>query len=66
MTFNGFEHFGSFEKCCETAKLQSRATLTELRNELFFAARASRHGGDFAFLKCYEELLPLFKQKLNS
>lgn len=66
MTFNGYEHFGSFEKCCQAANAQSRASLEDLRNELFFECRAARHRGDSAYLARYVELLPHFKQILGS
>jgi len=59
MTFNGYEHFGSFEASAEASKKRDRRTLDDIRNELFFAARASRHGGDDHFLDVYSELLPL-------
>ncbi len=64
MTFNGYEHFGSFEGAAENARARRRATLTDLRNELFMAARGSQHRGDDKFLEDYRELLPLLKQKI--
>lgn len=60
MTFNGYEHFGSFEKCCQAANARSRASLEDVRNELFFCARASRHRGDDEYVERYAELLPYF------
>ena len=62
MSFNGYEHFGSFEKCCEAAKSRSRASLDDVRNELFFECRASRHRGDDRFVERYVELLPHFER----
>ena len=67
MSFDGYKHYGSFEKCADAAKSKERATLADLRNELFFEARASRHRGDDDFLLVYSELLPLIRAKiLNS
>ena len=65
MSFNGYEHYGSFEAAAEAAKSGRRASLDDLRNELFFEARASRHRGDDDFLKTHSELLPLFREKLR-
>lgn len=64
MSFNGYEHFGSFEACARAAGTRSRATLEDVRNELFFECRASRHRGDDAFVSCYKDLLPHFRKKL--
>lgn len=53
-TFNGYEHWGSFEKCGEIANQileeykasgELSANLTELRTCLFFEARRWRHYG---------------------
>lgn len=65
MLFNGYEHFGSFEAAAEQARTSSRASLTEIRNELFMSARGSRHRDDDRFLDVYKELLPLLKQKIE-
>lgn len=62
MTFNGYEHFGSFEKCSEAANARSRSSLEDIRNELFFCARASRHRGDREFVERYAELLPYLER----
>ena len=64
MSFDGYQHYGSFEASADAAKARRRASLEDLRNELFFEARASRHRGDDEFLKTYAELLPLFREKL--
>ena len=47
-SFNGYEHWGSFEKCFEVGKLDltrdlRELTLTELRTCLFCLYRAIRH-----------------------
>ncbi|WP_454734457.1 hypothetical protein [Cupriavidus pauculus] len=65
MSFNGYEHYGSFEKSSSIAKQKPRQTLDELRNEQFFVARACRHVGDDRFLELYRELLPLFQALLH-
>lgn len=61
MSFNGYERYGSFEKSSALAKQRPRQTLEELRNELFFVARASRHVGGDRYVELYRELLPLFR-----
>lgn len=65
MTFDGYKHFGSFEAAAANVRGRPRATLTDLRNELFMSARGSRHRGDDKFLETYRELLPLFQQVLQ-
>ena len=65
MTFNGYEHFGSFEAAGENARTRSRATLVDVRNELFMAARASRHADNDCFIANYAELLPHFQRLLR-
>ena len=65
MSFNGYEVFGSFEQCADAAKSQRRRTLSDMRNELFFEARASRHRMDDDFLRSYEELRPLIEAELT-
>jgi len=65
MSFDGYEHFGSFEAAAENARARSRATLTDVRNELFMQARASRHRDDDKFLDTYQELLPCLKRLIQ-
>jgi hypothetical protein len=65
MTFNGYEAFGSFEACAAAAKARKRETIDDLRNELFFACRASRHMQDDAYVDFYAELRPLFERMLG-
>jgi len=45
-TFNGYEAWGSFERCANVALSRKHGTLTELRTCLFFEQRAMRHNGD--------------------
>ncbi len=66
MTFNGYEHFGSFEAAADAAKSRDRSSLELLRNELFFAARASRHRDDDLFVDTYQDLLPLLRLHVSN
>ncbi|MHC5540727.1 hypothetical protein ACYOEI_21110 [Singulisphaera rosea] len=45
-TFNGFKHWGSFERCAEIANQAPDSTLTELRTCLFFECRRWHHYGE--------------------
>jgi hypothetical protein len=65
MTFDGAKHFGSFELAVKNARARSRTTLVDVRNELFMAARASRHIGNDRYLATYSELLPHFQRLLR-
>jgi hypothetical protein len=58
MSFNGYEHFGSFDASSEAARSRQRRTIDDLRNELFFAARASRFGGA-DYMEAYRLIRPL-------
>lgn len=66
MSFNGYEHFGSFSASMHVAKQRTRATLIDVRNELFASARASRHMGNEDFLDLYRELLPVLQELIES
>jgi hypothetical protein len=46
LTFDGYKHWGSFERCAEIANARAARTLTELRTCLFFEQRRWRHFGD--------------------
>lgn len=46
LTFNGYEYWGSFEKCAEVANQERDATLVDLRTCLFFEFQRWRHYGD--------------------
>ena len=46
LTFDGYKHWGSFEKCADIANAQKGDTLTELRTCLFIEQRRWRHFGD--------------------
>ncbi len=66
MSFNGYEELGSFEACTRAARERRRASLVDLRNELFCAARASRYAGSTGYLETYAALLPLFQHMLGA
>lgn len=66
MTFNGYEYFGSFDASATAAGSGDRSSLELLRNELFFAARASRHGDDDRFVDVYRQLLPVYREWLST
>lgn len=46
LTFNGYQHWGSFEKCALIANEQRDGTLVDLRTCLFFEYQRWRHYGD--------------------
>jgi len=46
LTFEGYKHWGSFEKCAKVANARLNKTLTELRTCLFFEQRRWRHFGE--------------------
>jgi hypothetical protein len=43
LTFDGYDYWGSFEKCADVANAGLCTTLTELRTCLFFEQRRWRH-----------------------
>jgi hypothetical protein len=66
LSFNGYEFSGGFRECAEAARQTQRGTLSELRNELFFAARASHHAGsNERLMSVYKEVLPLIRNSLD-
>jgi len=46
LSFDGYERWGSFEKCAEIANAQLAGSLDELRTCLFFEQRRWRHFGE--------------------
>ena len=46
LTFDGYEHHGSFDKCADIANGRQHDTLVDLRTCLFFEQRRWRHFGD--------------------
>ena len=47
LSFNGYEHWGSFEVCGAIANERRHQTLTDLRTCLFFEQRRWRHFGEY-------------------
>ncbi len=45
-TFDGYQHWGSFDRCAEIANARDHGTLDKLRACLFFEARRWHHFGD--------------------
>lgn len=46
LTFDGYEYWGSFDKCAAIANGRDHSTLTNLRTCLFFEQRRWRHFGE--------------------
>ncbi|HEX5130424.1 MAG TPA: O-acetyl-ADP-ribose deacetylase [Usitatibacter sp.] len=59
MTFDGYKAFASGDAMKANAAARPRATLADLRAELFHQARASRHVGDRVYVQAYADLRPL-------
>lgn len=64
-SFNGYKYYGSLKATADASINSKRESLTELRNELFFTWRASRHGMGDEFVERYEELYPYFVKCLE-
>lgn len=67
MTFNGYEFYGSLAEsgnACRNSSEKSDRTLAELRNELFFCCRASRHMQVDDYIERYEAIYPLLVDKI--
>lgn len=45
LTFNAYDHWGSFDACAEVALEKRHSTLSELRTCLFYEQRRWRHSG---------------------
>ena len=66
LSFNGYEYSGGIHECAKAARQRRRETLSDLRNELFFTARATSHAGEIEHLiTVYKEILPIIRKKLN-
>ena len=66
LSFNGYEYFGGFQECAEAARQRRRETLSDLRNELFWTARAESHAGVTGHVvTLYKDILPMIRQKLD-
>ena len=46
LSFDGYEYWGSFEKCADIVGARRHSTLTELRTCLFFEQRRWHHFGE--------------------
>ena len=69
LTFNGYEHWGSFERCAEIARTENPETLTELRTKLFFIQRSWRHSDhwpDDRDMETINELLNRIRDKVRN
>jgi hypothetical protein len=67
-TFDGYERWGSFERCAEVAHSGREDSLDELRTALFFLARAVRHGGygpSDDDIRYADHLVTLLRNKLS-
>lgn len=65
MTFNDYRHFDSLEAPAAAAKAKSQDSNAQMRNKLFFPARASGHADSDAYLTQYAEMLPYFRKLIG-
>ncbi len=68
LTFDGYRHWGSFERCAEIANRREHDTLTKLRTCLFFEQRRWRHFGeepDAEALAYIHEIIESIREKLR-
>ena len=56
-SFDGYEWCGSVLAAARLARARPRRSLEDLRSELFFEFRASRHADDLDFVDVYRELM---------
>jgi hypothetical protein len=66
-SFDGYKHWGSFERCGEIANAKRMETLVELRTCLFFEQRRWNHYGrppDHEAMQSIRELLALIRAKI--
>ena len=69
LTFNGFEHCGSFDSCAEVANSRKHDTLSNLRTCLSFEQRRWHHFGeapDAAALVYWRELIEKIRSKVHA
>ena len=67
VTFDGYEHWGSFELCADIANARKHDTLSELRTCLFFEMRRWHHFGeapDRAAEKYHRSLIAMIREKV--
>jgi hypothetical protein len=61
-TFDGYRHWGSFDRCAEIANQKRQRTLNELRTCLFFEQRRWRHFGERPNRKAMRYIRGLLKK----
>ncbi len=69
LTFDGYEHCGSFEACAEVANSRKHSTLSDLRTCLYFEQRRWHHFGDTpddAALAYWRELIGKIRAKVQA
>ncbi len=66
MLFNGYEYDDYLKENGKEKCARTRKNISEIRSELFFSARASRHCDDDEYLQTYKELLPILIQKIEN
>ena len=69
LTFDGYEHWGSFGACAQVANERRHDTLTELRSCLFFEQRRHHHmgyGPEAEDLAYWRELVEKIRQKVRA
>ncbi len=69
LSFDGYEYWGSSEKCAKIANLRRNRTLAELRTCLFFEQRRWRHFGekpDKEAMKYIRGLIEKIRMKVDS
>ena len=69
LTFDGFKHWGSVEKCAEVAQAKRPGSLTELRTCLFYEARRwklAKKPPDVPSMKYVRALVYAIREKVDS
>lgn len=69
LTFDGFKHWGSVEKCADVAHARRPGSLTELRTCLFYEARRWQQLGkppDAESLKYIRALVYAIRERVNA
>jgi hypothetical protein len=62
LTFNGYEYWGSNERCGDIANARRQSTLTEIRTCLFFEQRRWRHIGEHPDAEAWAYIQDLMEQ----
>jgi len=69
LSFDGFKHWGSVEKCAAVAQARRPGSLTELRTCLFYEARKCQMNGrppDAKAMRFIRALVYAIREKVNS